>query len=150
MVNKNIALLFASTFLCIFILEVFFTKVLNKLPLKFHGLINPRLFALVQSSKNSVIPENYIAIAGDSYAAEVGEFYEAQKNNTLKNPGFHSAHFIHQKTRLDVISFGVAGSDSLRGLVAEPINQYLYINSKCAFSLEQPKKSLSTFMQVMI
>ena len=58
MVNKNIALLFASTFLCIFILEVFFTKVLNKLPLKFHGLINPRLFALVQSSKNSVIPEN--------------------------------------------------------------------------------------------
>ena len=55
MVNKNIALLFASIFLFIFILEIFFTKVLNKLPLKFHGLINPRLFALVQSSKNSVM-----------------------------------------------------------------------------------------------
>ncbi len=143
--NKNIALLFASIFLFIFILEIFFTKVLNKLPLKFHGLINPRLFALVQSSKNSVIPENYIALVGDSNAAGIGEFYEAQKNNTLDNPGFHSAHFIHQKTRLDVISFGAAGSGSLRGLVAEPINQYLYINSRLAFSLEQPKKILVYF-----
>ena len=68
-----------------------------------------------------------------------------KKNNTLENPGFHSAHFIHQKTRLDVISFGVAGSDSPSGLVAEPINQYLYINSKWAFSLEQPKKILVYF-----
>ena len=44
-----------------------------------------------------------------------------------------------------MISFGAAGSGSLRGLVAEPINQYLYINSMLAFSLEQPKKILVYF-----
>ena len=71
MVNKNIAFLFVSIFLFTFILEIFFAKVLNKLPLKFHGLINPSLFALVQSSKNYVIPENYIALAGDSNAWDV-------------------------------------------------------------------------------
>ena len=139
-------LFLASTFLCIFILEVFFPKILNKLPLKLHGIIDPGLVALVQSSKNSVIPKNYIALAGDSNAVGLGDWLnELKKNSRLENPSYHSAHFIHQKTGQDVISFGAGGAGSLRGLVSEPINQFLHINSKWAFSLEQPKHILVYF-----
>ena len=143
---NKIWLFLASTFLCIFILEIFFPKVLNKIPLKLHGNIDPGLFVLVQSSKSSVIPKNYIALAGDSNAVGLGDWLnELKKNSRLENPSYHSAHFIHQKTGQDVISFGAGGAGSLRGLVSEPINQFLHINSKRAFSLEQPKHILVYF-----
>lgn len=44
------------------------------------------------------------------------------------------AHVIQDRTGRDVITFGRGGAGSLRGLVAEPISQFEYLNASLGYT----------------
>jgi hypothetical protein len=119
------------------LLELIFPRLLSFLPLKTHWYLDEGVRVLAQSSKKSVIPEQYIALVGDSYAAGKGDWFLTVNRN--KRPAFHSAHIINSRTGKDVITFGANGAGSLRGLVAEPVSQYEFINSLSRFEIKPPQ-----------
>ena len=63
---KNILLFIFSLTLVLLIGEWLFPKYLNKVPFRLYGGVKNELRILAQYSKHSVLPENYIAIVGDS------------------------------------------------------------------------------------
>ena len=81
---KNLALLLTSFLLMLVLGEWLFPKFLEKLPLRLYGSIDKNLRILAQSSKKSLLPNEYIAITGDSYATGVGDWLaEVRKKSFL-------------------------------------------------------------------
>ena len=145
---KNLTLLLISLFLILVVGEWLFPKFLGKLPLRLYGLIDKDLRILAQSSKKSLLPKEYIAILGDSYAVGVGDWLDkARKNSFFGSPDYSPAHLIHKKTGIDVVSFGQAGVGSFGGIWREPITQFLYINSIKDYQLSPPKYILIFFYE---
>jgi hypothetical protein len=71
---------------------------------------------LAQYSKQSILPENYIAILGDSYSVGVGDLYtELTRNSEKWYPDYAPAHFINKQVGVDVISFGGLGQEVWMG-----------------------------------
>jgi hypothetical protein len=145
---KNLALL-SVIFLLIFIIgEWLFPKFLEKLPLRLYGSIDKNLRILAQSSKKSLLPKEYIAILGDSYAVGSGDWLrEVRKKSFFWVPDYSPAHLIYKKTDIDVVSFGQGGVGSFGGIWREPITQFLYINSVKNYQLSHPKHFLVFFYE---
>ncbi|MBI3589994.1 MAG: hypothetical protein HY094_01280 [Candidatus Melainabacteria bacterium] len=100
----------SSLLLAVFILELLFPLSLPFFSLKLQDHLMHPSSILCQSSKKHLIPKEYIAIIGDSYADGEGDwFFEVDKN---KNPKYYSAHVLHDLLKKDVISFGVGGAGS--------------------------------------
>ena len=145
---KNLTLSLASLFLIIALGEWLFPKILGKLPLRLYGSIDKDLRILAQSSKKSQLPHAYIALAGDSYAVGAGDWLEeVRESSFLGSPDYSPAHLIHKKTGIDVVSFGQGGVGSLGGIWAEPVSQFLYINSVRDYKLSPPKDILIFFYE---
>jgi hypothetical protein len=106
------------------------------LPLKLHVYLPKGIGILAQPSKRSMIPREYIALVGDSYARGYGEWFPG--SNPGRNQGFHSANLIYRATGRDVVTFGAPGAGSLTGLVSAPIGQFRYINASWPHSLTPP------------
>lgn len=139
-------MIIGSTLLTYLVFEfLIFGSFLSSLPLKTHEYLNKRIRPLAQSSKKSVIPKNYIALVGDSYAQGYGDWF--LESNFNENPPFHSAHVINQRTGVDVISFGKGGASSIRGMVTLPIAHYEYINATPQFELAQPRAIIVYFYE---
>jgi hypothetical protein len=84
------------------------------------------IWPLLQSSKRAYYPQDYIALAGDSYAMGMGDaMYENQPDS--RRPRFHSAHTIQDLTGRDVIAFGQPGSGSIRGAISNPVGALHYL-----------------------
>lgn len=116
----------------------------HRLPLRLHGwIVNGAVRTLAQSSKARARPVDYVALLGDSYAAGEGDWRLTVDAGT--NPPHHSAHLIHATTGRDVVSFGHAGSGSLRGIVTEPITQVDYLRDTWRFGIEDPTEILVYF-----
>jgi hypothetical protein len=131
----------AGTFL---VLESFFEKTLiTKVPVKLHFALPAGLAVLAQSSKAGRIPENYIAIAGDSYAQGKGDWLLEIDPDT--NDAFHSAHVLQELSERDVISFGKGGASNIKGWVREPIAKYQFIHDNIDESLTHPEIILAYF-----
>jgi hypothetical protein len=71
----NLALCMFSLFSTLAIGELLFPKILNKVPFRLHGGVETNLRVLAQYSKQSILPENYIAILGDLNSVGVGDLY---------------------------------------------------------------------------
>ena len=127
----------------LFVEFVGFHFLLPHLPLKLHGYVPKGIRALAQPSKRSMIPREYIALVGDSYARGYGDWL--LDSNPGGNPGFHSANLIYQATGRDVVTFGAPGAGSLTGLVSAPIGQFRYINASWPNSLTPPRVILVYF-----
>ena len=115
-----------------------------------YNALKTEIRILGQSSKVSVVPKSYIALVGDSYAQGQGDWLKKTiKNNRYKgsNPDYHSGHVIYRKTGIDVITYGLGGAGSVKGLVTGPIIPHLYINSLWAYNLDQPKHILVYFYE---
>lgn len=84
------------------------------------------IWPLFQSSKRSFYPENYIALAGDSYAMGMGDAMYENKPDA-RRPRFQSAHTIQDLTGRDVIAFGQPGSGSIRGAISNPVAGLHYL-----------------------
>lgn len=122
-----------------------FPRILTHIPLKFHFALRPELRLLTQISKNSVVPENYTAIFGDSYAQGYGDWLLDADVNT--NPPFHSANILHDKMKRDIITFGKSGSSSLQGLVGNPISWLNYLKNSRFSKLGNPDEIIIYFYE---
>lgn len=86
------------------------------------------VWPVLQASKRGFLPqEDYIALLGDSYAMGMGDAMLAAGRD--RQPRFHSAHDIQQLTGRDVVSFGLPGSGSVRGMVGNPVAGLHYLRS---------------------
>ena len=142
---SNFKVLVGPIIIMIF-LELAFPHFLHKVPLYLHAAIDSGLLGLAQTSKRSLIPDDYILILGDSNAIGLGEWFnESLKDRRNLWPDFHTAHILHNKLNVDVISFGGAGAGNLMNLAFSPITQFKYINSFGPYNLKKPKRILVIF-----
>jgi hypothetical protein len=127
--------------------ECLFHKYLHKIPFRLYGGVETNLRVLAQYSKQSILPQNYIAILGDSNSIGVGDLYtDLTQNSKNWYPDYAPAHFINKQVGIDVISFGWGGAGSLDGIWTHPVNQFSHINS-IGFDLQSPKTILVFFYE---
>jgi hypothetical protein len=143
----NIALVLGSVLVTYLIGEMLLSKFfLTRIPLNRQEFLSKECRVLAQSSKQGIVPqEGYIALLGDSYASGNGDWlYEADPS---KNSAFHSAHLIHERTGIDVVSWGRPGRGSMGGMVTWPIAMYTRINRLLLFAVPAPKTILIYFYE---
>ncbi len=146
----NLTLAFGSLCLTYLTLELIVPHILNHVPLTMYNALENKIRVLGQSSKSSVIPKNYIALVGDSYAQGQGDWLKKMiRSNRYRgtNPDYHSGHIIYRRTGTDVITYGMGGAGSIKGLITAPIISHLYINSLWPYTLDQPKRILIYFYE---
>ncbi|HQQ63750.1 MAG TPA: hypothetical protein PLF22_09280 [Pseudomonadales bacterium] len=103
------------------------------------------MWPLLQSSKRGFFPEDYIALAGDSYAMGMGD--EMMSGPERYRPRFHSAHILQDMTGKDVISYGFPGSGSIRGLISNLIGGQQYIRKMFDENFPPPRWVLLYFYE---
>jgi hypothetical protein len=141
---SNKLLLFLSTLLIMLIVfELIFPSVLPMLPLNLQGYVDPAFRILCQSSKNGKLPQDYIAITGDSYAHGYGDWL--LETNPWTNSKFHSAHVLHDTLNRDVISFGSSGSSLIGSLIRKPAHDLRILRYR--FSVDDPRIILAYFYE---
>ena len=148
--HTYLLLSFGSLAIIYLALELIFPHILNYVPLTMYNALQAEIRILGQSSKVSVIPKNYIALVGDSYAQGQGDWLKQtikSSKYTGTNPDYYSGHIIFRKTGTDVITYGRGGAASVKGLVSAPIISHLYINSLWSYTLGQPKRILIYFYE---
>lgn len=150
--NKNFKYLLSLISLAITYLglELITPYFLNHVPLTMYNALQNEIRALGQSSKASVIPRDYIALVGDSYAQGLGDWLQKNiKSSRYKgtNPDYYSGHIIYNQTGIDVITYGMGGAGSVKGLVTAPIIPHIYINSLWPYTLDQPKQIIIYFYE---
>jgi len=143
----NLLLAAASVAATLAFVELVLVPVLlDRLPLADHGrVVNRAVRMLAQSSKAGVLPRDYVALMGDSYAEGEGDWHLGAAPGS--NPAFHSAHLIRDRTGRDVLSFGHAGAGSLRGLVTEPTTRLAYLRRTARLEIEAPSDIVVYFYE---
>ena len=140
----NLVLLVSMVVGTFLVLEYFLENYfITETPIKLQFSLPLGLSVLAQSSKTGRIPENYIAIVGDSYAQGKGDWLLDIDPNS--NDAFHSAHVLQELSGRDVISFGKGGASNIKGWVREPIAKYRFIHDNIDESLAQPDIILAYF-----
>lgn len=143
---QNFYLSILALFLLYALLEfVIFPAVLPKLPLRYHGYLTHPIQVFAQSSKQGLIPKNYIAILGDSYAAGNGDWLLS--SNEWKNPPFASQHVIHRKLKRDVVSLGKTAVGSIGSLIVRPLMWHRYLKSTRFYKVSGPETILVYFYE---
>lgn len=143
---KNLALALASLLFMLGIVEFAVMPFAFPLvPLKLHAAFPRGVRVLAQSSKAGAVPHDYIALLGDSYAQGAGDWL--LEVNPNRNPPFHTAHLLRERTGRDVISFGASGAGSLRALVTEPAGVLGYLHETALFGLDDPALFLVYFYE---
>jgi hypothetical protein len=146
--KKLLALAFSlCLLLAVYLLAEFIVlpKFLDKIPLRYHGYLSDRVWLLAQSSKGRVIPQNYVALVGDSYAQGAGDWLLS--SDPWKNPDYSSAHVLYHLLNRDVISFGRGNSGSLRGIAALPVSRFAYLNKTWRYKIPPPSAILVYFYE---
>jgi hypothetical protein len=134
---------FAATWLLLELLVV--PLALPWTPLRIHAGLPRPLRPLAQSSKLGTVPERYVALIGDSNAQGAGDWLLSV--DAARNPPYHSAHLIFEKTGLAVISFGASGAGSLRALGTEPEAYVDALQKSWRFRLPDPDLLLVYFYE---
>src|SRR5262249_38039112 len=73
---------------------------------------------LTQHSKHDYLPNDYVALLGDSYAEGRGDW--ALQSNGDRGKPFHSADIIRAASGRDVVSFARGGAGSAEAIVLRP------------------------------
>ena len=139
----NLLLLATSIFTIFLVFELLFPFILPYLPLNLQTYVDPTFRILCQSSKKGLIPKNYIAILGDSYAEGIGDWL-IKSTNKWKNGKFHSAHLINNALDTDVISIAEGGTGSIHPVISSVIRLHIL---KQIFKLEDPRTVLVYFYE---
>ena len=128
-------------------LEIFLRVYFDTLPISFVKYLPTDVRILAQSSKGKRMPENYIALLGDSYALGWGDWYmSVLESKPFDEPSYHSAHVIHDITGTDVLSFAQPGFGSFDALAYYPI-RYFEMLRKRGFALPTPSKIIVYFYE---
>ena len=142
---KNTLTVIVSIVVFLLVLEVVVLNWLMPLmPLKVHHhFYSFRILA--QPTKQAALPNNYVAILGDSFAHGAGDWlFSADHNN---NPPFHSTHVIHKSTGRDVVSFASSGRGSIDGLILDPVRVFETINSSPFIKIPPPETVVIYFYE---
>ena len=119
---------------------------LHELPYKFLNHTTGPIRRLGQYSKNDVIPNNYIAIVGDSHAFGFGPWLYDNSWN-WGQPDFATHHLLHSKTKIDIISFGYPGYGTF-GSCLTSLSEYNFVRESSFWSeLAEPKIILLFFYE---
>lgn len=100
---------------------------------------------VLQSSKRGLIPDDYIALFGDSYAQGMGDWAGEVMQQPMARYG--TAHLLQEATGRDVVSFGSAGAGSVRGIVTEPLSQLAYLRQYVDGAFPDPELALVYFYE---
>jgi len=124
--------------------EAAFPWLVPFMPLALHRFLPPEVAPLATTSKRQLVPHDYTALLGGSYAQGEGDWRLAA--NEWINPPFHSADLLFEARAGDVISFGRAGSGSLDAIAGAPIGVLTALNALGRFeTLAPPKTALIYF-----
>jgi len=133
----EVGLVLASIAFTYVVLEfVLFPALLPSVPLALQPYLPRDIQFLAQSSKQGLIPRDYVAITGDSYAQGLGDWLLSV--NPRRNEPFHSAHVLHEQTGRDVVSLGRGGAGSFGGSVLRPVRFLSRIASLPRFDVAPP------------
>jgi len=111
----NISISIGSILIFMLAMELVFPHLLHKVPLSVYVGLDDGYKVLGQSTKKSVVPEDYIAIVGDSHALGTGDWFkQAVRKHKFTQGDYHSAHVLYYRIGRDIISYGALGSGSLR------------------------------------
>ena len=142
---KNIALSVVSLLVFYLVIElIVFPLALMSIPIGHQAFLLKPVRVLAQDSKQGLVPRNYIAIVGDSYAQGAGGFRYDPETKTETHLATH--HFLHQLTGRDVVTFGQAGASSLSG-VAKFFEQFSRLRSTGRFRFQDPDVILLFFYE---
>ncbi len=139
--SKNLLLLFSTIAIVYLVFELMFSVFMGNFSVGLARFIPFPYRIINQSSKNAKIPENHIAIFGDSHAVGAGDWY--LDTDPMTRDPYHSAHILHRELGEDVLSFGMSGASSLTSMIAVPINNYRLLHKK--YDLPHPKKIVVYF-----
>lgn len=99
----------------------------------------------LQYSRSGAVPENYVAILGDSYAFGQGDGL-TQLQGSMR-PAYNVTHFIHESTGKDVVSFGIPSSSSLKAYVEDPVSQLRFANKSFITRIAKPASIVLYFYE---
>jgi len=143
---KNLSLTLAILFLLYIALESFAPSLLFAfLPPIANPLLDDGIPVILQSSKQTLVPHHYIALAGDSYAMGLGDEFYHEAGHAQAQYG--SASLLHQQTGKDVLSFGSGGNGSIAGMVTKPFATLSYWQASWRVSLDDPDLLLVYFYE---
>ncbi|HEY4985295.1 MAG TPA: SGNH/GDSL hydrolase family protein [Bradyrhizobium sp.] len=122
-----------------------FRIMLPVMPLDIHASLPAVADVLMQTSKSNYLPQDYIALLGDSYAEGYGDWL-LQVGSKRRGP-FHSADIIHQQTGRDVVSFGIGGAGSAEAMVLRPAA--VFPSSSCSVypAIDPPRQMFVYFYE---
>ncbi len=109
---------------------------LEEVPLTLHTTLG-RLQYLAQTSKADVIPKDYTLIIGDSLAEGLGD--QLLQVIHERKPKYNTAHYLHDATGRDVLTFGVRGGYPSDTYVFNTYRNWGGINVYAGIELDQPK-----------
>lgn len=128
------------------LIETLMRFYLNELPYKFLNHTTGPINRLGQYSKDEVIPNDYVAIVGDSYAYGFGPWLY-DNSWSWGQPHFATHHLLHSKTQIDFISFGYPGFGSL-GSSLSYISEYQFVRDSSFWpQLNEPEIVLLFFYE---
>ena len=126
--------------------EVLLHFKLNDLPFKFLNHTTGIVHKLGQYSKERILPENYIAIVGDSNVYGFGPLLY-DNSWSMEQPSFAPHHFLHSSLDRDVLSFGYPGFGSF-GASLTMVNELKTLQKSWLWpKIEDPKEILYVFYE---
>lgn len=122
---------------CYLFFEIFIFRYIGKvIPANIPYYFDFGTRTFFQYSKSGAIPENYIAIFGDSYAEGQGDWFF---NSQFKRmPDTQATHLLYKSTHQDVVTFGVAGAGSIPAYLEYPAVSIQYIRSLWLYDIDDP------------
>jgi hypothetical protein len=116
-------------------------RVLDRVPLHLQSELG-RLSVFGQTSKNGIVPNDYIMMIGDSYVEGLGDWLLSVVRNG--NPRYNAAHILHEATGRDVISVGVRGGHTTLN-VHNALRTYTGANLYAGQTLVEPSDIVVAF-----
>jgi hypothetical protein len=116
------------------------------MPMRLQGYVPAPLFSFMQKTKHGLIPKNYVALLGDSYAIGEGDEWEQMKDD-WENKGFGLGYRLFKSTGRDYFVFAQGGVGSLGGLLAKPISSLKYLNKTFLYKIQEPQAIVVCFYE---
>ena len=138
-------LLLWTTLVCVCI-ELVLRYKLCDLPYKFLNHTTGPIHKLGQYSKDEVIPQNYLAIVGDSNVYGFGPWLY-DNSWSMEQPSFATHHLLHTSLKQDVVSFGYPGFGSLGSSLTMVSELQMLKNSWIWSRIEDPLEILFVFYE---
>lgn len=142
----NLSLSGASLFLFYLFCELaVFPLNLVHFPHRLQWRANDPLLLFTQSTRRHRLPQDYIAIVGDSHAA--GVISDEAGLAKFSSRGRASDAYLFEKSGRDVLAIGQPGGGSLGGLVGTPVGVLEFFSKTKLYRVPEPAVILAYFYE---